>query len=189
MQGHDTSADSSVRPIGEALIKRTYSLALIRFRATPILKKLTGSLRQDFRWRDHANRAFPPILILRTFESTQLSFHADRNRICQERTLPFLIIHNKSPTTQISSRASITDMRIFFTLIYSVVNFMHILLLCCFVTLCNFSCSFYSIGTRFCTFCRSLFQFHKHPDCLKPPLSCCFSCCYNLYPVFLKLSI
>ena len=80
MQAHDTSADSSVRPIGEALIKMTYSLALIRFRATPILKKLTGSLSQDFRWRVHDNRAFSPILILRTFESTQLSFHADRNR-------------------------------------------------------------------------------------------------------------
>lgn len=105
------------------------------------------------------------------------------------KTLPFVIIHNKSPTTQISSRASIIDMRIFFALLYSVMNFMRILLLCCFVTLCNFSCNFYSIGTRFCTFCRSSFQSHKHPDCLKPPLPCCFSCCYNLYPVFLKLSI
>lgn len=39
----------------------THSLSLIRFRrfrATPILKKLTGSLSQDFRWRDHVNRAF-----------------------------------------------------------------------------------------------------------------------------------
>ena len=35
-----------------------YSLALIPFRSTPILKKLTGSLSQDFRWRDHVNRAF-----------------------------------------------------------------------------------------------------------------------------------
>ena len=51
--------------------------------STPILKKLAGSLRQDFRLRVHANRAFPPILILRTFESTQLAFHADRNRTCQ----------------------------------------------------------------------------------------------------------
>ena len=60
-----------------------HSLSLIRFRrfrATPILKKLTGSLSQDFRWRVHDNWAFPPILILRTFESTQLSFYADRNR-------------------------------------------------------------------------------------------------------------
>ena len=35
-----------------------HSLSLIRFRrfrATPILKKLTGSLRQDFRWRVHDN--------------------------------------------------------------------------------------------------------------------------------------
>ena len=38
-----------------------HSLSLIRFRrfrATPILKKLTGSLRQDFRWRVHDNWAF-----------------------------------------------------------------------------------------------------------------------------------
>ena len=33
-------------------------MALIPFRSTPILKKLTGSLSQDFRWRDHVNRAF-----------------------------------------------------------------------------------------------------------------------------------
>jgi hypothetical protein len=32
-----------------------HPLALIRFRATPILKKLTGSLNQDFRWRVHDN--------------------------------------------------------------------------------------------------------------------------------------
>ena len=32
-----------------------HSLSLIRFRATPILKKLTGSLSQDFRWRVHDN--------------------------------------------------------------------------------------------------------------------------------------
>ena len=122
--------------------------------------------------------------------SKALSYHPTQIEIdLSIKTPPFVIIHNKSPTTQISSRASIIDMRIFFTLLYSVVNFMRILLLCCFVTLCNFSCSFYSIGTRFCTFCRSLFQFHKHPDCLKPPLPCCFSCCYNLYPIFLKLSI
>lgn len=35
-----------------------HSLALIPFRSTPILKKLTGSLSQDFRWRDHVNRVF-----------------------------------------------------------------------------------------------------------------------------------
>lgn len=35
------------------------SLWYIRCRSsTPILKKLTGSLSQDFRWRDHVNRAF-----------------------------------------------------------------------------------------------------------------------------------
>lgn len=57
----------------------THSLSLINSN----LESLTGSLRQDFRLRVHANRAFPPILILRTFESTQLAFHADRNRTCQ----------------------------------------------------------------------------------------------------------
>lgn len=57
----------------------THSLSLLNSN----LESLTGSLRQDFRLRVHANRAFPPILILRTFESTQLAFHADRNRTCQ----------------------------------------------------------------------------------------------------------
>ena len=57
----------------------THSLSLINSN----LESLTGSLLQDFRLRVHANRAFPPILILRTFESTQLAFHADRNRTCQ----------------------------------------------------------------------------------------------------------
>ena len=53
-----SSPVSDIRPIGEGLIRGRYSLALIPFRSTPILKKLTGSLSQDFRWRDHVNRAF-----------------------------------------------------------------------------------------------------------------------------------
>ena len=48
----------AMRPISDVLIRGRYSLALIPFRSTPILKKLTGSLSQDFRWRDHVNRAF-----------------------------------------------------------------------------------------------------------------------------------
>lgn len=54
----ESSPVFDMRPIGEGLIRGRYSLALIPFRSTPILKKLTGSLSQDFRWRDHVNRAF-----------------------------------------------------------------------------------------------------------------------------------
>lgn len=48
----------AMRPISDVLIKRKVFAGAHTIRSTPILKKLTGSLSQDFRWRDHVNRAF-----------------------------------------------------------------------------------------------------------------------------------
>ena len=60
--------------------------------------------------------------------SKALSYHSTQIEInLSIKAPPFVIIHNKSPTTQISSRASVISMPIFFTLLYSIVNFVGIL--------------------------------------------------------------
>lgn len=47
-----------MRPIGEGLIKRKVFAGAHTVSINSNLEKLTGSLSQDFRWRDHVNRAF-----------------------------------------------------------------------------------------------------------------------------------
>lgn len=59
--------------------------------------------------------------------SKALSYHSTQIEIdLSIKTPPFLITHNKSPTTQISSRASVISMPIFFTILYNRVNFVGI---------------------------------------------------------------